>query len=95
MALLKSLGSELEKTARSSAKAVVGVPSAFFVDTLVMGRSPIPAMREMTGTAIKDLLTLPFRLAGTAAVETAKGTLSLAGKAARVAVRNIPVPVPR
>lgn len=95
MALLKSLGTEVEKTARSTANAIVGVPSAFFLDTLVMGRSPVPAMRQMTGAAVRDLLTLPFRLAGTTALEATKGAARLAVKTAGVAVRNIPVPIPR
>ncbi len=99
MHAIKRIGSELEKTARSSANALFTVPSSLFVNTLVLGKSPLPSIQDATRTAAADIFSLPFRIAGAVASETAKASAAVVGSiakgTARAAWRNLPIPVPR
>ncbi len=98
MSALKRIGTEFEKTARSSANALFTVPSSLFVNTLILGKSPIPSIREATGKAAMDILTLPLRVTGVVASETLKGTAGVVGSiakgTARAVWRHLPIPVP-
>lgn len=98
MSALKRIGTEVEKTARSSANAVFTVPSSLFVNTLILGKSPLPSIQDATRKAAADIFTLPFRITGVVASETLKGSAAIVGSiakgTARAVWRNLPIPVP-
>lgn len=98
MSALNRIGTEVGKTASSSANALFTVPSSLFIDTLILGKSPVPSIREATGKAAMDIVTLPLRITGVVASETLKGSAALIGSIAKGTAqavwRDLPIPVP-
>lgn len=99
MSTLNRIGSEVGKTAYSTANALFTVPSSLFINTLLLGKSPIPSMQEATRKAALDIFTLPLRVSGVVVSDTLKGTAAVAGTIAKKtvkAVASLPIiPVPR